>query len=43
MAKAHERWIAGLFAGLSKREVDELLTLLGKAKASTRNAVEKAR
>ena len=42
MAKAHERWIAGLFAGLSKREVDELLTLLGKAKASTRNAVEKA-
>jgi DNA-binding MarR family transcriptional regulator len=40
MAKAHERWIAGLFAGLSKREVNDLLALLGRAKASARNAVE---
>jgi DNA-binding MarR family transcriptional regulator len=41
MAKAHEQWIAELLAGLSKREVDDLLALLAKAKAAARTAVER--
>jgi DNA-binding MarR family transcriptional regulator len=41
MAAAHEAWIAELFAGLSSNDVDQLLKLLAKAKASTRRAVGK--
>jgi DNA-binding MarR family transcriptional regulator len=36
MARAHERWIADLFAGLTAEEVDELMRLLAKTKASAR-------
>lgn len=39
MAKAHEQWIADLFAGLSKREITDLLALLGKAKAAVQGAM----
>jgi DNA-binding MarR family transcriptional regulator len=39
MAQEHERWIADLFSGLSLREVDALLDMLGKAKDSTRAAI----
>jgi DNA-binding MarR family transcriptional regulator len=39
MAQEHESWIADLFAGLSPREVEALLALLGKAKASTRASI----
>ena len=40
MAAAHEGWIAEMFADLSRREVRELLRLLGKAKTSARMAVQ---
>ena len=40
MAAEHELWIADMFAGLTRREVEELLRLLAKAKASARGAVE---
>ncbi|HEX8665695.1 MAG TPA: MarR family transcriptional regulator [Beijerinckiaceae bacterium] len=40
MAAAHELWIAEMFEGLTRREVEELLRLLAKAKASARRAVE---
>jgi DNA-binding MarR family transcriptional regulator len=43
MAKAHEQWIADLFSGLSKRDVEQLLNLLGKAKAAARSAVGRDR
>jgi DNA-binding MarR family transcriptional regulator len=36
MARAHERWIADLFAGLTADEIDELMRLLAKTKASAR-------
>jgi DNA-binding MarR family transcriptional regulator len=36
MARAHERWIADLFAGLTAEEVNELMRLLAKTKASAR-------
>jgi DNA-binding MarR family transcriptional regulator len=36
MARAHERWIADLFAGLTAEEIDELMRLLAKTKASAR-------
>ena len=32
MARAHEEWIVELFAGMTKREQDELLRLLAKVK-----------
>ncbi|HEX6265465.1 MAG TPA: MarR family transcriptional regulator [Burkholderiales bacterium] len=32
MARAHEEWIVELFAGMTKREQDELLKLLAKVK-----------
>jgi DNA-binding MarR family transcriptional regulator len=38
MARAHERWIADLFAGLTAEEVDQLMRLLAKTKASARDA-----
>jgi DNA-binding MarR family transcriptional regulator len=34
MARAHEEWVVGLLAGLSRREHEELLKLLAKLKAS---------
>ena len=43
MAAEHEGWIAALFGGLAPSEVDQLMRLLGKAKASARRAVEGAR
>jgi DNA-binding MarR family transcriptional regulator len=39
MARTHEDWIAELFAGLSHDEIETLMTLLAKAKASARKAV----
>jgi hypothetical protein len=39
MAQEHEGWIADLFAGISPREVEVLLGLLGKAKASARASI----
>jgi DNA-binding MarR family transcriptional regulator len=39
MAEEHESWIADLFAGLSQKDVESLLTLLGKAKSSTRKSM----
>jgi DNA-binding MarR family transcriptional regulator len=38
MARAHERWIADLFTGLTAEEVDQLMRLLAKTKASARDA-----
>jgi DNA-binding MarR family transcriptional regulator len=42
MARAHENWIAEIFAGLTAAEIDELMRLLAKTKASARAAVEDA-
>lgn len=39
MARAHERWIADLFAGLSADDIERLMALLGKAKESVRKGV----
>jgi len=39
MAEEHEGWIADLFSGLTQKEVEALLALLGKAKASTRKSM----
>jgi len=39
MAAEHERWIADLFGDLSKRDHDDLMRLLAKAKMSARRAV----
>lgn len=43
MAAAHEGWIAQVFGDLTAAEVDQLMRLLGRAKASARRAVEGAR
>jgi DNA-binding MarR family transcriptional regulator len=43
MAAAHEDWIAETFAGLTAAEEDELMRLLGKAKASARKAFGEGR
>ena len=40
MAAEHEAWIAGMFSDLSRRELEELLRLLGKAKGSARRAMQ---
>jgi len=42
MARTHEDWIAQLFAGLDAAEIDQLMNLLAKAKASARKAVNGA-
>lgn len=42
MARAHEGWIAEIFADLNVTEVDDLMLLLGKAKASARQATGEA-
>jgi DNA-binding MarR family transcriptional regulator len=39
MARTHENWIAEIFAGLSPNDIEALMRLLAKAKASARNAV----
>ena len=43
MAAEHEGWIAQVFGDLTTAEVDQLMRLLAKAKASARRAVEGAR
>jgi DNA-binding MarR family transcriptional regulator len=40
MAAEHEHWIAEMFGDLSRRDVEELLRLLGKTKSSARRAVQ---
>jgi DNA-binding MarR family transcriptional regulator len=39
MARTHEDWIADIFSELSTAEIDTLMNLLAKTKASTRKAV----
>jgi len=39
MARTHEDWIADIFSGLNAAEIDTLMNLLAKTKASTRKAV----
>ena len=39
MARTHEDWIAEIFSGLDAAEIDTLMNLLAKAKASARKAV----
>lgn len=39
MARTHETWIAEIFAGLSHSEIDQLMALLARTKASARVAV----
>ena len=39
MARAHEEWVIELFAGVGRKEQDELLRLLARVK---RHAVEVA-
>ena len=39
MARTHEDWIAEIFAGLGADEIESLMTLLAKTKASARKAV----
>jgi DNA-binding MarR family transcriptional regulator len=42
MARAHEDWIAELFAGLAPSDIDGLMHLLGKAKTSALQAIGNA-
>jgi DNA-binding MarR family transcriptional regulator len=39
MARTHEDWIAQIFSGLETGEIDTLMALLAKTKASARKAV----
>ncbi len=39
MAAEHEGWIAGLFNGLTRKDQDDLMRLLGKTKLSARAAM----
>ena len=39
MARTHEGWVAQIFAGLNAVEIDQLMGLLAKTKASARMAV----
>ena len=43
MAAEHEAWIVGMFSGLSRRDLEEMMRLLGKAKGSARRAMEGTR
>lgn len=38
MARTHENWIAEIFAGLSRDDIDTLMRLLAKTKTSARRA-----
>ena len=40
LARTHENWVAEIFAGLEPGEVDTLMTLLAKTKASARKAID---
>jgi DNA-binding MarR family transcriptional regulator len=40
MAEQHEGWVASIFAGLTRKERDDLMRLLAKTKMSARNAME---
>src|SRR2546423_921 len=42
MARTHEDWIAEIFAGLGAGEIETLMNLLAKAKASARKAVSES-
>ena len=42
MARTHEDWIAQIFAGLDAAEIDQLMALLAKTKASARKAMNGA-
>jgi len=39
MARTHENWIAEIFSGLGADDIETLMTLLAKTKASARSAV----
>ena len=39
MARTHEDWIAGIFAGLSGDDIETLMHLLAKTKGSARKAI----
>jgi DNA-binding MarR family transcriptional regulator len=39
MARTHEDWIAQIFEGLSAADVDQLMSILAKTKASARKAM----
>jgi DNA-binding MarR family transcriptional regulator len=39
MARTHEDWIAQIFSGLHAAEIDQLMALLAKTKASARKAM----
>ncbi len=39
MARTHEDWIAEIFAGLSREEIEHLMQLLAKTKVSARKAI----
>ena len=39
MARTHEDWIAQIFAGLDAAEIETLMNLLAKTKASARKAM----
>jgi DNA-binding MarR family transcriptional regulator len=41
MAAAHESWIDEVLGGLSRKDVTELMRLLGKAKRNVRQALER--
>jgi DNA-binding MarR family transcriptional regulator len=41
MAAEHEQWIADMLSGLDEDEIETLMRLLGKVKASTRAAIDK--
>jgi len=43
MAAAHESWIAELFADLTRNEIETLMRLTAKTKASARKATARAR
>jgi DNA-binding MarR family transcriptional regulator len=40
MARTHENWIAEIFAGLEPKEIETLMGLLARTKASARHALE---
>jgi len=41
MASEHEGWIADFFAGLEAGEIEQMMQLLGKLKASSRSAMNR--
>jgi DNA-binding MarR family transcriptional regulator len=42
MARANGDWVAEIFADLTSAEIDTLMKLLAKTKASARTAIEKS-